>query len=165
MQKTAQKKTQSVPDSKEAPLVREIEPMKETKVTVNIPLIIAAVAIIAAGTITGFVLAKSSRETSSGSKLAIGGGSLIGGSGGKTYGKCDKNCKDTASGILREGGTESGEGTHHLERDGGPSQNVYLTSANVDLDEFLDKTVTVKGETFAAETAGWLIDVGQLEVQ
>lgn len=70
---------------------------------------------------------------------------------------------DEAEGTLVEGGVD-GEGTHHLERPGGVSQNVYLTSSNVDLQKFVGKSVKVDGKTFAAEKVGWLMDVGQLEV-
>lgn len=71
--------------------------------------------------------------------------------------------KDSAVGILKEGGFE-GEGSHHLERPGGKSQNVYITSSTVDLDSYVDHKVTVWGQTFAAEKAGWLMDVGLVEV-
>lgn len=70
---------------------------------------------------------------------------------------------DEAEGLVVEGGID-GEGTHHLEREGGPSQNVYLTSSNVDLQKFVGRKVRVDGKTFSAEKAGWLMDVGQLEV-
>ena len=43
-----------------------------------------------------------------------------------------KTFKDSVEGILREGGID-GEGNFHLERPGGVSQNVYLTSTTVDL--------------------------------
>lgn len=71
--------------------------------------------------------------------------------------------KDSATGILKAGGFE-GEGSHHLERPGGKSQNVYITSSTVDLEDFLDHKVTVWGQTFAADKAGWLMDVGLVEV-
>ena len=71
--------------------------------------------------------------------------------------------KDSATGILKDGGFE-GEGSHHLERPGGKSQNVYITSSTVDLDSYVDRKVTVWGQTFAAEKAGWLMDVGLVEV-
>lgn len=74
-----------------------------------------------------------------------------------------KTFKDSAEGILREGGIE-GEGNFHLERPGGPSQNVYLTSSVVDLSQFVGKKVRVWGETFASEKAGWLMDVGLVEI-
>ena len=57
-----------------------------------------------------------------------------------------------------------GEGSFHLERPGGTSQNVYLTSSTVDLSEYVGKKVKVYGETFQGEKAGWLMDVGLVEV-
>jgi len=51
-----------------------------------------------------------------------------------------------------------------LQRTGGESQNVYLTSTAVDLSKFLGKKVRVWGETFQGEKAGWLMDVGLVEV-
>ncbi|MGB9707301.1 MAG: hypothetical protein ACPL1D_00915 [Microgenomates group bacterium] len=74
-----------------------------------------------------------------------------------------KKFKDRAEGILREGGID-GEGNYHLERPGGPSQNVYLTSSVIDLSQFVGKKIRVWGETFAGEKAGWLMDVGLVEV-
>ena len=70
---------------------------------------------------------------------------------------------DSAEGILKEGGID-GEGNFHLERPGGPSQNVYLFSNTVDLSEFVGKKVMVQGKTYAAEKAGWLMEVGYIEV-
>ena len=78
--------------------------------------------------------------------------------------KDTKTFPDEAEGTLKEGGFE-GEGSFHLERTGGKSQNVYLTSTTVDLATFLGKKVRVWGQTFEAEKAGWLMDVGYIEVQ
>lgn len=75
----------------------------------------------------------------------------------------EKTFKDTATGVLKAGGI-SGEGTHHLERDGGPSQNVYLTSTVIDLESFVGKKVQVWGQTISARDAGWLMDVGKVKV-
>lgn len=74
-----------------------------------------------------------------------------------------KKFKDSAEGILREGGID-GEGQFHLERPGGPSQNVYLTSTTVDLSQFIGKKIRVWGETFSAQKAGWLMNVGFIEI-
>jgi len=49
--------------------------------------------------------------------------------------KIKKTFPDKTEGVLREGGIE-GEGNFHLERPGGESQNVYLTSTTVDLELF-----------------------------
>jgi hypothetical protein len=71
--------------------------------------------------------------------------------------------KDTATGILEEGGI-SGEGQFHLTRSGGVSQTVYLTSTSVDLSSFVGKKVQVWGQTLSARKAGWLMDVGKVQV-
>lgn len=78
--------------------------------------------------------------------------------------KDTKKFPDTATGILKEGGID-GEGSYHLERPGGKSQNVYLTSSIVDLAKFVGKKIKVQGQTFEAQTAGWLMDVGFVELQ
>lgn len=70
---------------------------------------------------------------------------------------------DTVEGLLAEGGVE-GEGTHHLERDGGPSQFVYMTSSVIDLQSFVGKKVKVWGRTISGQKAGWLMDVGKIKV-
>ncbi len=71
--------------------------------------------------------------------------------------------KDSAEGVLLPGGIGS-EGSHHIARPGGQSQNVYLTSSVMDLKLFENARVKVSGETFKAQKAGWLMDVGRLEV-
>jgi hypothetical protein len=84
---------------------------------------------------------------------------------GSTFGSDDtKAYPDTAMGKLQEGGIE-GEGAYHLVRPGGDSQNVYLTSSEVDLSQFVNKQIKVWGKTQAAQHAGWLMDVGRVEVQ
>jgi hypothetical protein len=75
-----------------------------------------------------------------------------------------KTFKDSAEGILREGGID-GEGNFHLERPGGVSQNAYLTSSTVDLSGYIGKKVKVWGQTFSGQKAGWLMDVGLVEIE
>ncbi|MEK7634200.1 MAG: hypothetical protein AAB437_05135 [Patescibacteria group bacterium] len=75
-----------------------------------------------------------------------------------------KTFKDSVEGILREGGID-GEGNFHLERPGGISQNVYLTSTTVDLSNYIGKKIKVWGQTFQGEKAGWLMDVGSVEIE
>lgn len=75
----------------------------------------------------------------------------------------EKTFRDSTQGDLEKGGV-NGEGSHHLVRPGGESQNVYLTSSIIDLDQFVGRKVKVWGETFAGQKAGWLMDVGRLEV-
>lgn len=83
---------------------------------------------------------------------------------GKTFGSNDTDTfKDSAEGVVKEGGID-GEGQFHLVRPGGDSQNVYMTSSLVDLSLFIDRKVKVWGQTQTARKAGWLMDVGKVEV-
>lgn len=82
----------------------------------------------------------------------------------KSVGVVDKKTfSDSAEGVLREGGTD-GEGSYYLERAGGEDQRAYLTSSAVDLAQFIGKRVRVWGQTFAGQKAGWLMDVGLVEL-
>jgi hypothetical protein len=79
-------------------------------------------------------------------------------------GMLDANTKyDNATGDLKDGGIGN-EGTHHLERDGGPSHFVYLTSSVIDLSSFVGKKVQIWGQTLASKKAGWLMDVAKIQV-
>jgi len=90
--------------------------------------------------------------------------STAGISTGAIYGSNDLTTfKDTAQGVLQAGGID-GEGQYHLVRPGGDSQNVYLTSSLVDLSQFVGRTIKVWGQTQAAQHAGWLMDVGRVQV-
>ena len=75
----------------------------------------------------------------------------------------EKSFRDKADGVLAEGGFE-GEGSYHLVRPGGDDQNVYLTSSIVDLSLFVGHKISVWGETFSAQKAGWLMDVGRVQI-
>lgn len=73
--------------------------------------------------------------------------------------------KDTTTGTLQENdGKITTEGTSILIRDGGSSQNVYLTSSVIDLSKYDGKKVQVWGETLQGQKAGWLMDVGRIKV-
>jgi len=83
----------------------------------------------------------------------------------KTFGSTDTSTfKDAAEGTLQNGGID-GEGQYHLVRPGGDSQNVYLTSSTLDLSKFMGKKIKVWGQTQAAQKAGWLMDVGKVQVE
>lgn len=83
---------------------------------------------------------------------------------GQKYGDSNTSAfKDSAEGTLKKGGLD-GEGEYHIERPGGESQNVYVTSSTVDLSLFVDRKIKVHGQTFQGQKAGWLMDVGQVEV-
>lgn len=81
----------------------------------------------------------------------------------KEMGVSNESFKDSAEGKLVKGGID-GEGTYHLERPGGASQNVYLSSTVIDLGSFEGKNVQVWGQTLAGKKAGWLMDVGKIKV-
>lgn len=137
-----------------------VEPVPVMKKKNGIPtlfLVLTVALIVFAGIATGYVLADQQvgvTMTETGSKMV---------KTDKIIGSLDQNFKDEAQGKLEKGGIE-GEGTHHLVRDGGPSQYVYLISSVVDLSQFEGKNVKVWGETNAAQKAGWLMDVGKLEL-
>lgn len=124
-------------------------------------LFIFLIIAVVLGAMSGYII---SGKRSSGNTLTTGTidsskiskGTVVGSSDTKTF-------KDTATGDLKEGGIE-GEGQFHLIRSGGPSQNVYLTSSSVDLSKFVGKKIKVWGETEKAQHAGWLMDVGRVEV-
>ena len=71
--------------------------------------------------------------------------------------------KDSVQGYLVSG-TDIGEGSHRLLRTGGATQTVYLFSSVTDLGQFEGMEVKLWGETQKGEKAGWLMDVGRLEV-
>lgn len=75
----------------------------------------------------------------------------------------EKTFRDDTEGVIIIGGLD-GEGSHTLLRPGGVSQNVYLTSSVVDLDQFEGAKIRIWGETFKGQKAGWLMDVGRVEV-
>lgn len=128
----------------------------------SVPLIVASILVVLAGIGTGWLLSGrvSGRSLFGGGEKAAPGAKME----AREAGLLDEaTFRDSAEGILKEGGIE-GEGTHHLEREGGPSQNVYLTSTVIDLASFVGKKVMVWGETISAKEAGWLMDVGKVKV-
>ena len=126
------------------------------------PLILVVIFALLLGAGTGFIATRLFGSISvaniSGKNDAkkVEKGEIIGSDDLETY-------SDEAEGVLREGGIE-GEGAYHLERPGGESQNVYLTSSTVDLSQFVGKKVKVWGQTYAAEKAPWLMEVGRLQL-
>jgi len=72
---------------------------------------------------------------------------------------------DTATGEIKvNDGKVTAEGSHVLIRPGGVSQNVYLISSIVNLENYIGKKVQVWGQTFKGQKAGWLMDVGRVKV-
>ena len=151
------KKVDNPSEQKEEALMNNVN-MKSGVFTKK--LMIFLVVAIVFGAMTGYVLSKrggvktlSNEEINSSS---ISKGTIVGSDDLKTF-------KDVAEGTLKGGGI-NGEGQYHLVRPGGESQNVYLTSSQVDLSKFVAKKIKVWGETQTAQSAGWLMDVGRVEV-
>lgn len=141
--------------------------MNETKKSVSgFPMTAVAGVIVAAvllGTLSGFIATKFTSNAVPSSKEVGKAGEIS--EGGNSAGiKDTKTFKDTAEGVLQEGGID-GEGSYHIVRTKGQAdQNAYLTSTAVDLSAFVGKKVKVWGQTFEGEKAGWLMDVGYIEV-
>jgi len=125
-------------------------------------LFIVLALVIALGIGTGYLLSLGRVKVGNASLDNLTGLSKI--SKGTKLGSDDlKTFKDEAEGILKEGGIK-GEGAYHLVRPGGESQNVYLTSSIVDLSKLIDRKIKVWGQTQKAQYAGWLMDVGRVEI-
>lgn len=160
-----EKKVQDINQNeiKDQPLVHDFN--KDNFKNIFTPKVIALfLGIVILGAFSGFFLAGKNGNTSGSSSKqpgvfnssSISKGTVVGSDDTKTF-------KDTAEGVVKEGGI-NGEGAFHLERPGGESQNVYLTSSIVDLSKFIDKKIKVWGQTQKAQYAGWLMDVGKIEV-
>lgn len=124
-------------------------------------LLILVVA-LALGVVTGFSFSKG-KLIGNAVTRGGGGGSITVQKGAVIGSGDEKIFKDTAEGVLKKGGI-GGEGAFHLVRSGGDSQNVYLTSSFVDLSVLLDRKIKVWGQTQKAKSAGWLMDVGKVQI-
>ena len=119
--------------------------------------------VILMGLGSGYLLSTKSSVTSKISKTGTNSTSASTSKGTVVGSNDTETFKDTAEGVLKQGGIE-GEGEFHIERPGGISQNVYLTSSSVDLSKFIDMKIKIWGQTQKAQHAGWLMDVGRIEV-
>lgn len=126
----------------------------------NLPLVISAFVIVLLGVGSAYLISQKMFGGSvSSSSVALGAKTT-----GNEVGTLDSNVKyDNAMGMLVEGGIAN-EGTHHLEREGGPSKNVYLTSSVVDLQSYVGKKIEVWGQTLSSKKGGWLMDVAKIKV-
>lgn len=155
------KDTKDIKGTEEKGILHTIDQPK-MKTSLSTPILIGIIVVaIVLGVGTGFGISKisgSSMQASNKSSDKTDGNTET------SAGVLDKKTfKDQAEGVLKEGGFE-GEGSYHLDRPGGDDQNAYLTSSAVDLSKFVGKKVRVWGQTFEAEKAGWLMDVGYVEV-
>src|SRR3989344_1116364 len=121
-------------------------------------MIIAPIVVVLLGIGTGFLLSRTSSGTSGGitvnTKTQDGSNKTV----EESVDFSEFSEEEAPIGILQKGGIE-GEGTHRLERPGGPTKSVYLTSTVLDLESYVGKKVQVWGETLSAVKAGWLMDV------
>jgi hypothetical protein len=159
MKPVLQKKTEINENTQTEPdLVRSVDAAKINNTQIMKKYLLSIyIILIFLGVITGFILSGKSLPKISNNKSqnVTQTDKSIGSSDTKTF-------KDSAEGSIEKGGL-SGEGTHKLIREGGPSQTVYLISSVVDLDSFVGKKVKVWGQTMAAQKAAWLMDVGKVE--
>lgn len=167
--------TKAETEVKSRPVLR---PMDETKPAIKNPqpsgkgkkifFISLSVVIILLGSATGYAFAiiqggssLGGNNSNSGLKREVATADI--GKGTKVGIADESTFSDSAEGVLEKGGID-GEGSHHLVRPGGEDQTLYMTSSVIDLDQFVGKKVKVWGETLGAQTAGWLMDTGKLEV-
>lgn len=123
------------------------------------PFIVGSFLVVLSGVLTAWVISKKIMGPAGSSAAAPGAKVTSSGAG-----VLDPKIKyDDVTGTLVAGGLNN-EGTHHLERDGGPSKNVYLTSSVIDLQNFVGKKVQIWGETLASKKTGWLMDVAKIQV-
>lgn len=122
-------------------------------------IILCIMALLGIG--TGYLLSQNGGKVGSVNLSSVTSGV----SSGTVEGSDDtKTFKDIAEGKLQDGGIE-GEGQYHLDRPGGETQTVYMTSSIVDLSKYVGKNVKVWGQSQKAQKAPWLMDVGRIQVQ
>lgn len=145
--------------SPKADVVQEETQVSQEKKTMRMVAAGVYIVLVLLGVGTGYLLSRNTKLISESAAETPG---MI--KTEKVEGIADtKTFKDSAEGTIEKGGI-NGEGTHKLLREGGPSQTAYLVSSVIDLDTYVGKKVKVWGETFAAEKAAWLMDVGKIEI-
>ena len=147
------------------PTVQNFDPQvteQSAKFNFTNKILVIILGAVVLGILSGFGLSKSasvstnSTTNTSANLSNVAKGTVVGSNDTKTF-------SDQTSGIVKKGGID-GEGTFHLVRPGGDSQNVYLTSSIIDLQSLIDRKIKVWGQTIKAQHAGWLMDVGRVEV-
>ena len=146
------------------PLIHDFNKKDSVKMAFTPKVITLLLVVVLVGVVSGYLISNKNSNTTGGSTTtggisnssSVAKGTIVGSNDTATF-------KDTAQGTLQIGGID-GEGAFHLVRPGGDSQNVYLTSGTVDLSKYINKNIKVWGQTQAAQHAGWLMDVGRIEV-
>lgn len=138
----------------------------ESKKNSSFLVVLLIIVVVIAGIGTGYALAGRGGGATNSPKVTKNSADIEASEikKGDVFGSEDtKTFKDSTEGTLATGGIE-GEGQFHLIRPGGISQYVYLVSSIVDLSKFEKRKIKVWGQTQKAEKAGWLMDVGKVEV-
>lgn len=143
---------ETVPNTK---VMKDFPGKKSGKNTIAI--VVSCLIVILGGILSGKLLSKQSLGSIGETPKTEKEEKLPEGEEGISVEQISDKVKD-AEGVLVEGGIK-GEGTYHLERSGGDSQNVYLTSTTIDLTPYVGKKIQVWGETLSGVYAGWLMDV------
>lgn len=139
----------------------QVLPQEKPRILKRILPVLLIILAIGLGIFTGFYFSGKGGKVSTLGRGSVPQERIVKGS---EFGSDDlSRFKDTAIGVLETGGMD-GEGTHKLLREGGPSQTVYLTSSVLDLEQFIGKKIQIWGETFKAQKAGWLMDVGRIKI-
>lgn len=144
--------------------MEKIDPLikvEEETMTKQMKVIIGGVFIlmVGLGILTGYII--SAKKPSTTTSTAPAGPTAI---GKNVFGSADsKTFTDSATGVIEKDGI-SGEGTHKLIREGGPSQTACLVSSVLDLDQFAGKKVKVTSKTMDAKKCPWFMDVGRIEI-
>ena len=142
------------------PMLKSFSNKPKRNVNPLATLLVIGLVVILAGVGTGYAIAQSGGTGSPSSEATPSDTNLEANEAGIS----DESQfeEDAPEGILVEGGL-NGEGTHHIDRNAGPDKMVYLTSAVINLDNFVGKKVKVWGNTIAAQDAPWLMDVGKIK--
>jgi hypothetical protein len=149
--------------SKESIINNSSQDSKKTMINKLLPFLIVIILGVGTGFIGHSIFPWSAKATSGGTTQNQAG-AVTGLKVGDIIGIEDVGEADEAMGVLQSGGFE-GEGSHRLVRPGGADQTVYLTSSVVDLDQFVGHKITIWGDTFSAQKAGWLMDVVKVRLE
>lgn len=142
------------------PLVNKFPEPASKKMILPVVLFLV-VALMGVG--TGFVMAKKGGSVQSTTDTSMGVNTKKSVATETEAGINDEAAfPDTATGVLKEGGV-MGEGTHHLDRTQTKEKDVSLSSTVINLQNFVEKKVEVRGQTISGKS-GWLMDVGKVKV-
>ena len=158
METTSAAQSQPMSPSGENKVLRQFDEPEEAGWGKAIMSALIIVVIIAAGVGTGYRLSKRTAASGPGKKST--------GTAPQEMGVDDaEQFPDKAKGRVEINDfSDVDEGSHRLLRSGGESQTAYLTSSVVDLSLYEGECVELRGQTFASQKAGWLLDVGWVRI-